>query len=456
MDQQRIKGAVMTGNRYSRTTLWLVLVVTIVFSTAGAGFYHKLSADSDETYKGLKVFSDVIEIIQKNYVDPVEPKDLIEKAIQGMVSSLDPHSALLPPEAYEELRIDTEGKFTGIGIHVTMRDGFVTVVSPIEGTPAYNAGIKAMDKIVKVDGVVTSELRDAVKRMRGPKGTTVIITIVRETIKEPLEFTLVRDVIPIESVKSVSMEPGYGYVRITNFREQTTDDVTEALENLESSGNPLKGLVLDLRDNPGGILSQAISVSDLFIEEGIILTIKGRLDKHNNVFKAHPSSAPKNYPIIILINGGSASASEIVAGALKDHQRALLLGTQTFGKGSVQTVESLRDGYGIKFTIARYYTPSGQSIQATGIVPDIIVHKNSADSSDTPTPVDGLLKEKDLKNHLDAKPLKNTKKQIDEPENDLTQPDAILQENIQNDNQVMRALELLISYDIFKDLTYGK
>jgi carboxyl-terminal processing protease len=456
MDQPGIKGAVMTGNRYGRTNLWLVLVVTIVFSTAGAGFYHKLSADSDETYKGLKLFSDVIELIQKNYVDPVEPKDLIEKAIQGMVSSLDPHSALLPPEAYDELRIDTEGKFTGIGIHVTMRDGFVTVISPIEGTPAFEAGIKAMDKIVKVDGVVTSELRDAVKRMRGPKGTTVIITIIREAVKEPLEFTLVRDVIPIDSVKSVNLEPGYGYVRITNFREQTTDDVTAALENLESSGSPLKGLVLDLRDNPGGILSQAISVSDLFIEEGTLLTIKGRLDKHNNVFKAHPSNAPKSYPIIILINGGSASASEIVAGALKDHQRALLLGTQTFGKGSVQTVESLRDGYGIKFTIARYYTPSGQSIQATGIVPDIIVLKKSIDSSDTPNPVDGLLKENDLKNHLDAKPLNDTKKQIDEPENDLTQPNAKLLENIQNDNQVMRALELLISYDIFKNLTNGK
>ncbi len=446
----------MTGDRYSRTKLWLVLVVTIVFSTAGAGFYHKLSADSDETYKGLKVFSDVIEIIQKNYVDPVEPKDLIEKAIQGMVSSLDPHSALLPPEAYEELRIDTEGRFTGIGIHVTMRDGFVTVVSPIEGTPAYGAGIKAMDKILKVDGVATTDLRDAVNRMRGPKGTTVIITIVRETAKEPLEFTLIRDVIPIESVKAVNLEPGYGYVRITNFREQTTDDVATALQDLESSAGPLKGLVLDLRDNPGGILSQAISVSDLFIEEGIILTIKGRLDKHNNVYNAHPSDTPISYPIIILINGGSASASEIVAGALKDHKRALLLGTQTFGKGSVQTVESLRDGYGIKFTIARYYTPSGKSIQATGIVPDIIVHKMSIDNGDVPNPLDGLLKEKDLRNHLDAKPLKDTKKQIDEPEKDLTKPNAILLENIQNDNQVMRALELLISYDIFKDLTNAK
>ena len=228
----------MTSNRYGRTKLWLVFVVTIVISTAGAGFYHKLSADSDETYKGLKVFSDVIEIIQKNYVDPVEPKDLIEKAIQGMVSSLDPHSALLPPEAYEELRIDTEGKFTGIGIHVTMRDGFVTVVSPIEGTPAYEAGIKAMDKILKVDGVATTELRDAVNRMRGPKGTTVILTIVRETEKEPLEFTLIRDVIPIESVKSFHLEPGYGYIRITNFREQTTDDVVAALEDLESGAHP--------------------------------------------------------------------------------------------------------------------------------------------------------------------------------------------------------------------------
>ena len=446
----------MTGNRYGRTKLWLVLVVTIVFSTAGAGFYHRLSADSDETYKGLKIFSDVLEIIQKNYVDPVEPKVLIEKAIQGMVGSLDPHSALLPPEAYEELRIDTEGKFTGIGIHVTMRDSFVTVVSPIEGTPAYEAGVKAMDKIVKVDGVVTSELRDAVKRMRGPKGTTVIITVVREAVKKPIEFTLVRDVIPIESVKSVSIEPGYGYVWITNFRDQTTDDVAEALKNLESGTTPLKGLVLDLRDNPGGILSQAISVSDLFIEEGTILTIKGRLDKHNNVFKAHPSDTPRGYPIIILINGGSASASEIVAGALKDHQRALLLGTQTFGKGSVQTVESLRDGYGIKFTIARYYTPSGQSIQATGIVPDIVVHKKSIDSNDAPNPVDKLLKEKDLKNHLDAKPLKDTTKQIDEPEKNLPQPNALLLENIQNDNQVMRALEILISYDIFKDLTNAK
>ncbi len=446
----------MRGNRYSHTKLWLVFMVSVIISIAGAGFYHKLSAGNDETYKGLKIFSDVLEIVQKNYVDPVESKDLIEKAIQGMVSSLDPHSALLPPEAYKELRIDTEGKFTGIGIHVTMRDGFVTVVSPIEGTPAFRAGVKARDKIIKVDGVTTSELRDAVKRMRGPKGTTVVITVLRETEKEPIDFNLVRDVIPIRSVKSTALEPGYGYLRITNFRDSTTDGVVAALEKLERDANGLKGLVLDLRDNPGGILSQAISVSDLFIDHGTILTIKGRLDKHNNVYKARRNDVPREYPLIILVNGGSASASEIVAGALKDHNRALLLGTQTFGKGSVQTVESLRDGYGIKFTIARYYTPSGQSIQATGIKPDITVPKVERNRQDKPASPEDLLKEKDLKNHLKSKPLQGTPKTDQNPQEDLSETEALLQENIRQDNQVTRALELLISYDIFKDISNGK
>jgi len=446
----------MRGKRYSHTKLWLVFMVSVIFSVTGAGFYHKLSAGSDETYKGLKIFSDVLEIVQKNYVDPVESEDLIEKAIQGMVSSLDPHSALLPPEAYQELRIDTEGKFTGIGIHVTMRDGFVTVVSPIEGTPAFEAGVKARDKIVKVDGVTTSDLRDAVKRMRGPKGTTVVITVIRENEKEPIDYTLVRDVIPIRSVKSTTLEPGYGYIRITNFRDSTTDDVVAALEKLEQSDIGLKGLVLDLRDNPGGILSQAISVSDLFIDSGTILTIKGRLEKHNNVYKARSNDVPREYPLIVLVNGGSASASEIVAGALKDHNRALLLGTQTFGKGSVQTVESLRDGYGLKFTIARYYTPSGQSIQATGIKPDITVQKEEQNNQDKSASSEGLLKEKDLKNHLESKPLKDSPQNDQNPKGELSETEMILQENIRQDNQVVRALELLISYDIFKDISNAK
>jgi len=342
--------------------LWLVVVIAIIFWTVGTGFYRNLSAGSEETYKGLKLFSDVIELIEKNYVDPVDSKELIEKAIQGMVNSLDPHSQFLQPDTLNELQIDTHGEFTGIGIQITMRNGFVTVISPIEGTPADNAGIKARDKIIKVDGEQTKDLRDAVNRMRGPKGTTVIVTIMREGLQEPIDFKLVRDVIPLVSVKSSELKPGYGYIRITNFRENTTPDIKIALAKLESGDAPLKGLILDLRNNPGGLLNQSVEVSDLFLEKGIIVSIKGRLKRHTKIYKAHTNEVKHNYPIVVLINGGSASASEIVAGALQDNKRALILGITSFGKGSVQTVETLRDGYGVKFTIARYYTPSGRSI----------------------------------------------------------------------------------------------
>jgi len=449
----------MTFKNNNRLKLWLVMGIAVVFWTMGTGFYSNLSAESEETYKGLKVFSDVIELIQKNYVDPVDTQELIEKAIQGMVGSLDPHSALLPPDAFEELRIDTKGKFTGIGIHITMRDGFVTVVSPIEGTPAYRAGIKAMDKIIKVDGETTTDLRDAVNRMRGPKGTTVVVTIVRDTDPDPIEFTLVRDVIPIESVKSVSLQPGYGYVWITNFRDKTTQDLVEALDMLETENPSMKGLILDLRNNPGGILNQAIKISDVFLEDGTILTIKGREGKHSKAFKAHPDTNKRDYPLVVLINGGSASASEIVAGALQDHKRALILGTTSFGKGSVQTVETLRDGYGLKFTIARYYTPSGRSIQAKGVEPDIVIERERFDTNDTKENHRKILKEKDLRNHLDAKPLKEKdetegqekKKTEEEP---LTSESFML-ERLREDNQVMRALDILISYDIFKDIKNG-
>lgn len=440
--------------------MWLTVGIIILACTIGAGFYQNISAGSDETYKGLKIFSDVIDLIEKNYVDSVDTKDLVEKAIQGMVSSLDPHSALLAPDDFKELQIDTKGEFTGIGIHITMRDGFVTVISPIEGTPAYNAGIKAMDKIVQIDEKPTSDLRDAVNRMRGPKGTTVVITILRENEADPLDFTLVRDVIPIDSVKAVMIKPGYGYVWITNFRNQTTDDVVTALNQLEAEASPLKGLILDLRDNPGGILNQAINISDLFIEEGTLLTIKGRLDKHTKIFKASAGTVRKDYPIVVLINGGSASASEIVAGALQDHKRALLLGTPTFGKGSVQTVETLRDGYGLKFTIARYYTPSGRSIQAKGVSPDITVKQERMDAPDAKNLSEKQLKEIDLKNHLESKPLKDRQPkdnppETNEPAEDVSQLQEMLLEKLYKDNQAMRALEILISYEIFKDLNNG-
>ena len=439
--------------------LWIVMVAAAIIWTAGTGFYHSLSASSEETYKGLKIFSDVIEIVEKNYVDEVDSKELIEEAIKGMVNSLDPHSSLLMPEEFEELQIDTQGKFTGIGIHVTMLDGFVTVVSPIEGTPAYKAGIQARDRIIKVDGEAIKDLRNAVKKMRGPKGTKVELTIVREGTKKPLEFELIRDVIPIHSVKATKLQPGYGYVWITNFREQTTEDLVLALEQLNED-TPLKGLILDLRNNPGGILDQAIKVSDIFLDKGTILSIKGRLKKHTKTFKAQQDDVQQNYPIVVLINGGSASASEIVAGALQDQKRALILGTTSFGKGSVQTIESLRDGYGLKYTIARYYTPSGRSIQAKGVDPDIVVNKKAiedvADAADT-----GLLKEKDLTNHLDSEEGKDADKETAAPDKENKTPHSppvdlrigpLDVDKLMSDYQVLRALDILKSHEIFKNL----
>ncbi|MBW1821448.1 MAG: S41 family peptidase [Deltaproteobacteria bacterium] len=441
--------------------LWLAVAITVIFLTMGTGFYGNLEAKSEETYKSLKVFSDVLEIIEKNYVDEVDSKELIQKAIQGMVHSLDPHSSLLPPEAFEDLSIDTKGEFTGIGIHITMRDKFVTVISPIEGTPAYKAGIKAHDKIVKVDGEPTNDLREAVKMMRGPKGTTVVVTILRKGATGPIDFTLIRDVIPIRSIRSTILKPGYGYIRISNFNRSTTDDLKKALAKLESSDVSLKGLVLDFRNNGGGLLDQSIKVSDLFIEDGIILSIKGRTKRNTREFSASPNTVKRTYPIVALINGGSASASEIVVGALQDHKRALVLGTTSFGKGSVQTVETLRDGSGLKLTIARYYTPSGREIQAKGIEPDVVVKHRFADESDLEDNEEGFYKEKDLKNHLepksddtkDIKPDSDNKKgkkngsKRRDVEHMVGPLDA---KHLKSDNQIMRALELLVGYDLFK------
>ena len=453
----------MNLKRKQHIKLWLALLIAVVFWTVGSGFYRNLLANGAETYKGLKLFSDVIELVEDNYVDPVDSKELIEKAIQGMVNSLDPHSSLLSPDDFKELQVDTQGEFTGIGVSITMKDGFVTVISPIEGTPAYNAGIKAGDKIIKVNGKTTGDLREAVKMIRGPKGTEVVVTIVREEVKKPIDFKLIRDIIPVESVKAVVLKPGYGYIWITNFRDNTTDDLVSELEKLESAKIPLKGLILDLRDNPGGLLNQAIEVSDLFIEKGIILSIKGRKEKNTQIYKATPNKVKRNYPIVLLINGGSASASEIVAGALQDDKRALILGTTSFGKGSVQSVEKLRDGYGLKLTIARYYTPSGRSIQAKGIVPDIIVKRRFIDKADMDDISEGLIKEKDLKNHLEAVPEKGQEKKIEESEKEKRHKKQSIAktkfmygqlkpEQLLTDNQVTRALDILLSYEIFKDV----
>lgn len=451
----------MTVLRNRHWKLWLAVIAAVIFWTIGTGFDRQLAAENEETYEGLKLFSEVIELIQKNYVDEVDSKELIEKAVQGMVRSLDPHSALLPPEAFEDLSIDTKGEFSGIGIHITMRDGFVTVISPIEGTPAYDAGIQAMDRIVRVDDKEVTELREAVNMMRGPKGTSVKVTIMREGVADPIEFNLVRDVIPIESVRASKLKPGYAYIRLTNFNSNTVDDLKAALKETESGPQPLKGLILDLRDNGGGLLDQSIKVADLFLDKGVILSIKGRQPGNVKEFSATPNDVVRDYPIVILINGGSASASEIVVGALQDHHRALVLGTTTFGKGSVQTVETLREGYGLKLTIARYYTPSGRSIQAKGIEPDIVVRKRFLDESELQNEEDARLKEKDLRNHLEAFPqeeLESPPEKQSDPEDELQQQrllemqhGPLTPEKLRLDYQVQRALEILVSYDIFKN-----
>ena len=439
------------------------MVVAVVVWMAGAGFQRANSANTNDTlYEGLKLFSDVIELIQREYVDEVDAKDLINKAIQGMVQSLDPHSSLMPPDAYEDLQIDTKGKFTGIGIHITMRDGFVTVISPIEDTPADKAGIEAGDRIIKVDGQLAKDLREAVRMMRGPRGSKVTVTIMRNGSKKPLEFELTRDEIPILSVKSISLKPGYGYVRISNFTGTTTQEFEKALEKLESSPPSMKGLVLDLRNNGGGLLNQAISVSDIFLDKGQILSIKGRDKKNTKVFNATPSAAQRNYPIVVLINGGTASASEIVAGALQDHKRALVLGTTSFGKGSVQTVENLRDGSGLKLTIARYYTPSGRSIQAKGIEPDIALKFKRTEAEDPAEKEEMSFKEKDLENHLEAegepaeKPAPKKTEKTDKGKTSIKDAEArvgpLKVESLQTDNQVMRALEILMGYDVLKNV----
>ena len=447
----------MNLNKKPQVKIWLLMLTAVIIWTIGTGFFQNLSATSEETYEGLKTFSDVIELIEKEYVDDVNSKELIQNAIQGMVQSLDPHSSLLPPEAFEDLQIDTKGKFTGIGIHITMRDGFVTVISPIEDTPAHRAGIKAQDRIIKVDGKPTKDLRQAVSMMRGPKGTKVRVTIMRNGVKKPIEFELIRDVIPIVSVKYIFLKPGYGYIRLSQFAGNTTDELQKALLELDSVDEPLKGLILDLRDNGGGLLNQSIKVADLFLDDGKILSIKGRQNKNTKVFKATPDQLQHDYPMIVLINGGSASASEIVAGALQDQKRALILGTTSFGKGSVQTVETLRDGSGLKLTIARYYTPSGRSIQAKGIEPDIVLPHRRIDTQER-NEEEGLIKEKDLENHLEAEPDRGQKQEKDEKDDDskMSEPQfrvgPLKLETLQSDNQIMHALEILTSYEIFKNL----
>ena len=376
----------------------------------------------------LLAFAAVFEQIKESYVEPVDDKTLLENAIRGMLAGLDPHSSYLVPEEATDLHANTSGRFGGLGIEVSTEDGFVKVIAPFDDTPAARAGIKPGDLIIRLDGkaVKGMSLSDAVKLMRGPPGTSIDLTIVREGENSPFEITLKRDIIRVTSIKRRMLEPGFGYVRITQFQSPTADSLRKALATLKAAnGSDLRGLVLDLRNNPGGSLDAAIGVSDAFLTQGTIVSTKGRTQASESLHTATPTDLLNGSPIVVLVNGGSASASEIVAGALQDHKRAVIMGTKTFGKGSVQNVIDLKNKSALKLTTARYYTPSGVSIQAKGIAPDIVLEKitlgeGSGDSRS--------LSEADLAGHLssDGKKKSDKKKRSTNPSTKLAREDFAL------------------------------
>jgi carboxyl-terminal processing protease len=334
-----------------------------------------LHAFTDQIYRALEQFSKVLYYVENDYVDPVDEKTLIQGAIKGMLSTLDPHSIYLTPDIYHELKVDTVGKFGGVGLEVTLKDGILTVVSPMEGTPADRAGIHPGDRVVKIDGQITRDmnLSDAVKKMRGIRKSKVTLTLYRDGWKGPRDFALQRETINVKSVRSELIDGKYAYVRITSFQERTQEDLLKALNALQKSANGrLKGIIIDLRNNPGGLLDQAVEVSDLFIKDGIIVSTQGRTHKMDERRATGKAPFP-DIPVAILVNGGSASASEIFAGAMQDYGRGHLIGTQTFGKGSVQTVIDMGEDTGLKLTVARYYTPKNRRIDGKGITPDEVV-----------------------------------------------------------------------------------
>jgi carboxyl-terminal processing protease len=358
---------------------------------------------SDLPLQDVRTFTEIFGRIKSDYVEEVDDKTLLEYAIQGMLSGLDPHSTFLNEEDFKELQVGTSGEFGGLGIEVGMEDGFVKVVSPIDDTPAARAGVKAGDLIIRLDDtpVKGMSLNDAVKIMRGKPGSDITLTIVREGVDKPLKLVVTRAVIKVTSVKSRVLEPGFGYLRITNFQSKTADALAKALKELrkENSGS-LRGLVLDLRNNPGGVLNAAVSVSDAFLDDGLIVYTQGRAADSKLEFRATDDDVLDGAPMVVLVNGGSASASEIVAGALQDHQRAIIMGSKTFGKGSVQTILPMKNTTAIKLTTARYFTPSGRSIQAEGIEPDIVLGNLRLQASEE----SGFepLKEADLSGHLES------------------------------------------------------
>jgi carboxyl-terminal processing protease len=415
------------------------LVLGVLVSIGHGVFAERDSAAATLPVEELRTFSDVFGRIKNDYVESVEDKELLENAIRGMLTGLDPHSAYLDTEQFKELQVGTTGQFGGLGIEVGMENGFVKVIAPIDDTPAQRAGIKAGDLIIRLDDspVKGMTLSDAVKVMRGKPGTDIELTIVREGLDKPLQITITRDIIKVRSVKSRTLEPGYGYLRISQFQSKTADYLVDAIDKLRKDNDgKLIGLVLDLRNNPGGVLNGAVAVSDAFLTKGLIVYTEGRIADSSLRFNATADDVVDGAPMVVLVNQGSASASEIVAGALQDHKRAIIIGSRTFGKGSVQTILPLSGGTALKLTTARYYTPSGRSIQAEGIIPDI-----ELETLEVATAEKNLqpLKEADLSGHLSN----GNRKALEQDEDEASEVETEKESLAQSDYQLYEALNLL-------------
>ena len=448
-------------------TLFLAFFAILALLFSGGNAVQRVDAvGKDAAYENLQTFTNILAIVQKNYVEDVTTEQLVEGAINGMLTSLDPHSAYLTPELYKELQVDTKGSFGGLGIEITVRNGVLTVVSPIEDTPAYRAGVKAGDQVIKIDGEFTKDMTlvEAVKKMRGPKGSKVVLSLKREGVNSLIDVSMLREVIKIQSVKSKWLDKGYGYIRLTQFQERSANDVERALEGWSREG-AIEGIVLDLRNDPGGLLTQAVKVSDLFLDSGMIVYTDGRLENQKQKYFARRPGSYTEFPMVVLVNGGTASASEIVAGALQDHKRAVILGTTTFGKGSVQTILPLDDNSALRLTTARYYTPSGRSIQATGIVPDIVMDNVMMARVGEGSKHSAGLREANLPRHFEnkkrgeGKPAEvsdpDAEPESESPAGEMPETDgeaAIKEGEPGKDPQLDHALELLKSWKVFKTL----
>ena len=424
-----------------RNTRTLILLLTGILLCGSVG---TCTAAIDDTGKlnALKRFSQVLDAVGRYYVREVPTEELVDGALKGMLQSLDPHSTMLDKEEFKAMQETTSGEFFGIGIEITQLNNQLTVVTPIEGTPAYKAGLKPGDIILGIndESTVGMSLQDAVTRIRGPKNLEVKLSILHKDAKTPSVVRLKRAAIPLVSVKSRCLEPGYYWIRLTRFSERTTQELLDALADArKTSKNAIKGIVLDLRYNPGGLLDQAVSVSDVFLSQGVIVSMRGRGSTGTREFKASSQGTDEDAPLVVLVNGGTASASEIVAGALSDHNRAMLVGDPTFGKGSVQNIMPLSDGTGLKLTIALYYTPSGRSIQAEGITPDLLVPFETPKATEDPLDM-LLLREKDLSKHLENAD-ESVKKKTESKREDSAEDDV--QTLLANDNQLRMGLQIV-------------